>query len=360
MAPSATIKEPSARPRLLALDWLRGIAVLVMAECHVFNAVLAPQYREASWFAFLNWLNGFVAPAFLMVSGGVIGINLHNRWQDVVTFGRSWGKLWRRIGQILIVAYLLHIPTPLLWQFFGPRGPHLMALWTKMDILQCVAGALSLIVLLVPVTRNARMHRFVCVALAIVALVSVPGVARWGPTSTLPRPLLNYLWPTDVGLFPLVPWAVFPLLGVWLGPAIFSFTTRTWEQSARAALAGIVFMISARFVPGSGSYDAQFVFARIGWILPGLAVCCWFGRPVRGTAWILQFGELSLWSYTVHLILVYGSGVSLGLDALRIKDWSPVRDGLPPWATLIGLAMVLFLTALVVRWRAKSLQRKTK
>jgi hypothetical protein len=227
-----------------------------------------------------------------------------------------------------------------------------------MDILQCVGGSLSLIVLLVPVTRNARVHRFVCVALAIAALVSVDAVSRWAPGATVPRPLLSYLWPKDVGLFPLVPWAAFPLLGVWLGPAIFSFTKRTWEQGARAALAGIVFMIAARFVPGSSSYDAQFVFARIGWILLGLVACCWLGEPVRGTRWILEFGQLSLWSYTVHLILVYGSGVSLGLDALRIKDWSPVRDGLPPWATLVSLAIVLVLTALVVRWRAKSLQRK--
>jgi hypothetical protein len=215
------------------------------------------------------------------------------------------------------------------------------------------------IVVLVPVTRNARVHRSLCVALGIAALASVHTVARWAPNSSLPVPLLNYLWPTSVGLFPLVPWAAFPLLGVWLGPAIFSFASRTWEQSVRAALAGIAFLIAARCVPSTGSYDAVFVLGRMGWILLGLAVCCWFGKPVRGTGWILQFGELSLWSYTVHLIIVYGSGISLGLDALRLKEWSPVRNGLPPWATLICLAIVLFLTGLVVNWRAKSLQRKS-
>jgi uncharacterized membrane protein len=139
------VTQPTApKPtRLLALDWLRGVAVLVMVECHVFNAVLAAPCRQMAWFGFLNWLNGFVAPAFLMVSGGVIGINLHNRWQDVLAFGKSWRRLWRRVGQIFVVAYLLHLLTPLLWQFFGPRGPHLIALWTKMDILQCIVGSLS-------------------------------------------------------------------------------------------------------------------------------------------------------------------------------------------------------------------------
>lgn len=353
-----TAASASKPPRLLALDWLRGIAVLVMVECHVFNAVLAAPYRETAWFAFLNWLNGFVAPAFLLVSGGVIGMNLQNRWDDVLAFGKNWNRLWRRIGQIFIIAYLLHLPTPLLWQFFGPRGPHLIALWTKMDILQCVAGSLALIVLLVPLTRNPRVHRFVCVALGIAALAGVGAVARWAPSSSLPGPLLNYLWPANVGLFPLVPWAAFPLLGVWLGPAIFSFAGRTWERSVRAVLAGIVFLITARLVPSSGMYDGAFVFGRMGWILLALAVCCWFGKPVRGTGWILQFGELSLWSYTVHLIIVYGSGISFGMDALRTYQIKPFQDGLPPWAALICLALVLFLTGLIVNWRAKSLQRK--
>jgi len=351
------LSNSSTPSRLLALDWLRGIAVLVMVECHVFNAVLAPGYREAGWFVFLNWLNGFVAPAFLMVSGGVIGINLQKRWQDVLTFGKGWSRLWRRIGQIFIVAYLLHLPTPFLWQFFGPSGPHLIALWTKMDILQCIAGSLSLILLLVPVFRNARAHQLICAALGIVAVASLACVSKWGQSSMLPIPLLNYLWPTGVGLFPLVPWAAFPLLGVWLGPAIFS-TKETSQQCVRAVAAGVVFLVVARFAPSNGWYDGVFIFSRLGWVLIGLAACCWLGEPRRGTRWLLEFGQLSLWSYTVHLILVYGSGLSFGMDALRTYRIPPFTEGFPPWAALICLAFVLTVTAFVVRWRAKSLQRQ--
>ncbi len=312
---SATIAKSSAPSRLLALDWLRGIAVLVMVECHVFNAVLAPSYREAGWFVFLNWLNGFVAPAFLMVSGGVIGINLQKRWQDVLAFGKAWSRLWRRIGQIFVVAYLLHLPTPFLWQFFGPRGPHLIALWTKMDILQCIAGSLSLILLLVPVVRNIRLHQFVCVALGIVAVASLGLVASWGKSSTLPVPLLNYLWPTGVGLFPLVPWAAFPLLGAWLGPAIFS-TKKTSQQCLRAVAAGLAFLVVARFAPSNGWYDGIFVFSRLGWVLVGLAACRWPGEPSpRGTLLALGIQTiLTMVRYTVRLIMVYGSG-------LRVSGW---------------------------------------
>ncbi len=361
---SASAATPSSR--LLGLDWLRGFAVLVMAECHVFNALLAPEYRSSAWFSVLNWMNGLVAPAFLLVSGGVMGMNLNNRWQDVVTRGAAWRKMWRRVGQIFVVAYLLHLPTPLLWQFFGARGPHLLELWTKMDILQCIFGSLALILLLVPVTRRPEIHRIVCAALGLVAATTTMGVDGWASGVHVPKWLMNYLWPTGVGKFPVVPWAAFPLLGVWLGPAIFSEKT-VWRQTVRALVAGAVFLLAAQFMRSRLPYDAPFVFSRLGLVLVGLAGCCWLGTPKRGTEWILQFGQLSLWSYTVHLIIVYGCGISLGLDTLLplIKKWiasalkmQPPSPGFTPLTTLFWLSCVLFVTALVVKWRAKILQRQ--
>ncbi len=362
--------------RLHALDWLRGIAVLVMVECHVFNALLAPEYRSATWFQFLNRLNGFIAPAFLLVSGAVMGINLQNRWEKGTGLPRSErGKLWRRIGQIFLVAYLLHLPTPFLWQFFGPRGPHLIELWTKMDILQCVAGSLAIILLLVPVTRTPRVHRAVCVALGIVAATCAVPVTKWvtSAAASLPGPLLNYLWPTGIGLFPLIPWAGFPLIGVWLGPAIFdcsrsvsfgppavAVTQQTArggyaaatgqhprvQQMIRCVLAGIAMLVASQFMTAGQAYDAPFVFGRMGWLLVALGGCVWLDAPVKGTGWILQFGELSLWSYTVHLVIVYGSCMSLGLDSLKPR--------FSPAVAFPALALVLVVTALVVKWRAKS------
>jgi uncharacterized membrane protein len=330
----------SAPARLRALDWLRGIAVLVMVECHVFNALLAPEYRGSRWFPVLNWLNGFVAPAFLLVSGAVMGINLQKRWEQ------GTAKLWRRVGQIFVVAYLLHLPTVLLWQFFGARGPHLIDLWTKMDILQCVAGSLTIILLLVPITRSALVHRLACAVLGLLVANGTGFVANWKANGvSLPSWLLNYVWPTGIGKFPLVPWAAFPLIGVTIGPAFFHEPTRG-RQSVRASLGGILCIFVAQTMDRSQQYDARFVFERMGWVLVALAGCCWLHEAPRGTKWILQFGELSLWSYTVHLIIVYGSCISLGLDTLLGARWSPL-------AVLFWLTLVLFVTAVVVRWRSK-------
>lgn len=327
---------PTAPGRLRSLDWLRGVAVLVMVECHVFNALLAAEYRSTAWFRALDVLNGFVAPAFLLVSGAVLGLNLHHRGD------RGTGKLWRRVGQIFLIAYLLHLPTVLLWQFFGEQGPHLVELWTRMDILQCVAASLALVLLLVPLCRTPRVHRQVCLALGVLVTLLPVDVSP----AALPAWLRNYLGPTGVGLFPLLPWAGFPLLGVWWGPAIFNHPERR-HQTLRAALAGLTLLVTAQALPAGPVYGATFVWEKIGGVLLALGACVWLDAPVRGTAWILRFGELSLWSYAVHLVIVYGSCLNPGLAALHPRfAW---------WSALPALGLVLFVTARVVHWRAQQI-----
>ncbi len=326
--------------RQRSLDWLRGLAVVVMIECHVFNALLAASYRDATWFRWLDYLNGFVAPAFLLVSGAVMGINLQSRWEHGTV------KLWRRVGQILLVAYLLHLPTLYLWEFFGPGGTSLLAALTRMDILQCVAGSLAMVLLLAPVCRQPLLHRRVCLALGVgLALLTVDG-----SNVALPKWLLCYFWPTGIGLFPLVPWAGFTLIGVWLGPAILA-QPHPREQALRAAMAGLFMIFTASVLPAGPMYGAGFVFGRLGWLLAALAVCVWLDAPARGTRWCLRFGELSLWSYTVHLVIVYGSCLNPGLDALKAR--------FSPLVVVPTLGGVLFTTALVINWRAGLLARQS-
>src|SRR5207249_11015965 len=134
--------------------------------------------------------------------------------------------------------------------------------------------------------RTPRVHRAVCAALGILAATSAGPVTRWVLSGvTVPKPLLNYFWPAGIGLFPLVPWAGFPLFGVWLGPAIFSEKSRM-QQCLRCVLAGGAVLVGSRFMVAGQSYDAPFVFGRMGWLLIALGACVWLDAPVRGTGWI--------------------------------------------------------------------------
>src|SRR5437667_125911 len=54
--------------RVVAIDWLRGLAVLVMIQCHAM-ALLKPELRSGPFYGVLTWIDGLVAPAFILAAG---------------------------------------------------------------------------------------------------------------------------------------------------------------------------------------------------------------------------------------------------------------------------------------------------
>ena len=64
------------KKRALFIDLLRGLVLLIMIEVHVFNSMLMLEIKEMSWYSYLNFINGLVAPSFLFVSGLVFVLSL--------------------------------------------------------------------------------------------------------------------------------------------------------------------------------------------------------------------------------------------------------------------------------------------
>jgi uncharacterized membrane protein len=55
--------------RLSYIDWMRGLAILVMIEAHVFDAWTRPSDRQSLAFGVSAVLAGFAAPMFLFLAG---------------------------------------------------------------------------------------------------------------------------------------------------------------------------------------------------------------------------------------------------------------------------------------------------
>ena len=55
--------------RLAYLDWMRGLAVLIMLQGHVLEGWLRPQDRGSEWFWLSQFLGGLPAPIFLFLVG---------------------------------------------------------------------------------------------------------------------------------------------------------------------------------------------------------------------------------------------------------------------------------------------------
>src|SRR5215470_5390935 len=62
--------------RLAYLDWMRGLAVLIMLQGHVLEGWLRPQDRGSEWFWLSQFLGGLPAPIFLFLVGTSLALVL--------------------------------------------------------------------------------------------------------------------------------------------------------------------------------------------------------------------------------------------------------------------------------------------
>ena len=101
---------PTVGARVQAFDWLRGLAVLVMIQCHAM-VLLHPALKDDPLFRVLARLDGLVAPAFTFSAGFSLAL--------VQVRGATSGaratrvlKTLRRLGEVLAVATLVN------WMWF--------------------------------------------------------------------------------------------------------------------------------------------------------------------------------------------------------------------------------------------------
>jgi uncharacterized membrane protein len=195
------------------LDLIRGWAVIVMIEVHCVNVWL-PSEAIPAW---LQYLNGLVAPSFIMAAGYSLALSTFRPDGGI----RPFGPTARRLGFILACAYLLHAPGLNLadWTLLATAQKFRELL--KIDVLQCIVFSLLILNALARIIRRPRIYAGVALAAALaVALASprlwLPGVADgwWMPI----RGLVNGNPDRGVtALFPLFPWFSFAAFGSVLG-----------------------------------------------------------------------------------------------------------------------------------------------
>ena len=96
--------------RFTFIDLLRGWAIIIMIEVHVFNAFLLPELKQTGWFDILTFVNGLVAPAFLFVSGFAFQVSSGSKLDDMRKFKSSFWKKLLRYFSIILIGYALHLP----------------------------------------------------------------------------------------------------------------------------------------------------------------------------------------------------------------------------------------------------------
>jgi uncharacterized membrane protein len=315
--------------RLAYIDWLRGLACVLMFQTHCYDAWLGDVPRNSNFFVWSQLGGTFPAPLFLFLAGISFAIVVNKLRQKQVASNLIARITIRRGAEIFALGLLFRLQ-----EFAIALG---WAPWTdlfRVDILNTIGVSLMLMgvlcwAVLAFSNQSNQGLKAAASALAVAALISAltPLLwTKWQPRF-LPWELETYidgvhnLGQPQSGLFPIFPWAAFAFAGLALGFLVTSESAKRLGAYVflLAGASGIALIWISRFLDSRQLqiypvYDywhtsPEFFIIRVGMLLlltsSAYAWCRW-GPGVWGFSPLIQLGQTSLLVYWVHLEFVYG------------------------------------------------------
>ncbi len=318
-------KKPSWAPKMLsaqritAIDLARFVAMIMMVQGHVIDALLSPAYYNINEFPWdvWNFLRGFTAQVFLIVSG-IVSVFANKRLDN----GKlKPGTFKRRVNLALILialGYLFAFPANKIWDLFFIDNSYLVSLF-RANILQLIGVSLFFVVLLYRLTRNDKTLSWIALTIALIISGLSPFVHQVNWFNYLPEFIASYLSFEHGSFFPIFPYTAFMFYGVFLGTILKKIDAekRTKFIIIWVTLAGII-LIAA----GSGFRELLWEFAiyiptkvnpaaiifQIGCVLAGVGFWAFiYSKTKKLSFYYAMFGKRALMVYVFHLIVLYGT-----------------------------------------------------
>jgi uncharacterized membrane protein len=331
--------------RLAYIDWMRGLACVLMFQTHCYNSWLTAEARKSALYAWSQLGGTLPAPLFIFLSGISLALVTEKLREKGAARSAIAKKSILRGVEIYGLGILFRIQEYVLGYPISP--------WTdlvRVDILNILGISMMLMGALCWLTSFGASaqgstsqvatgaqrlaiwrSRAVLAALAAAAFVILVTPPLWATNRLkwLPWPLESYLNGVHVfgrpqpWLFPIFPWVAFAFAGLAAGFFLVSDFAKRKEVAAFLALGGTGILACAlsRLFDASpirlydpGIYDywhtsPNFFLMRCGILLMILflvhAWCRW-GFAAKGFSPIMQLGQTSLLVYWVHIEFVYG------------------------------------------------------
>jgi uncharacterized membrane protein len=315
--------------RLAYIDWMRGLACVLMFQTHCYDAWMSPEAKKTS--SLIGWskLGGTLpAPLFIFLAGVSFALVTEKLREKGIARAAIANQTILRGAEIFGMGLLFRVQEFALGYPWSP--------WTdllRVDVLNILGLSMMLMGVLCWLTgsgdtANSRMRTMMAGLLttALVAMASPPLWTTHRP-KFLPWPLESYINGVHIfdqpqpWLFPSFPWSAFAFAGLVVGFFLFSDFAKRRERGAFAALGGAgIFagVLSILFDRSSvklyAVYDywhsnPNFLLMRCGILLVILFLVyswCRWGLAQKGFSPIIQLGQTSLLVYWVHIEFVYG------------------------------------------------------
>ena len=355
--------------RLAYIDWLRGLACVLMFQAHCYNSWLRTDAREAEFYRWSQAAATLPAPLFIFVAGVSVAMVTQRLREKGMARNAIARTTIRRGAEIYGLGLLFRGQEYLLGY---PKAP-----WTdllRVDVLNILGLSMMLLGVLcwataseTPEKSRARAIVFGLAAATLVALAT-PWLWTTHRPRWLPWPLESYIngvhtyGEPQTWLFPIFPWVAFGFVGLALGFLLFSdfakkreawfFVTVGGVGVIACELSQLLDAAAVRLYPVA-IYDywhtsPEFFLMRCGILLAlvflAYAWCRW-GFAQKGFSPIIQLGNTSLLVYWAHIEFVYGRFSILPKGRCNIPQ---ATAGL----LVIFLAM-LALSVVRTRWKKR-------
>jgi uncharacterized membrane protein len=299
--------------RRVYLDWLRGIAVLIMIEAHTIDSWTLVSERGRAGFGYAMILGGFGAPVFLFLAGAALVLAASGGARKSSSIDEAAAAARRRGWEIFGLAFLFRLQS---WVLSGgaPLGTLL-----KVDILNIMGPAMAGAATLWGLSKRDSWRVVLLLGTAVAFTMLTPPVRAAAWLSPLPDPIEWYLRPyPGRTTFTLFPWAGFLFAGAALGVWLDRARTPQSERRLVAILAVVgpllaVAGYAASFLPplyanaNFWTSSPTFFFLRLGVLVTLVPIAYIISSWLRTMSAPLEyFGRASLFVYWIHVEMVYG------------------------------------------------------
>jgi uncharacterized membrane protein len=315
--------------RLAYIDWMRGLACVLMFQTHCYDAWLSPAARLSKFFMYSQLGGTFPAPLFLFLAGISFALVTEKLWKKNLPPAQIARATIRRGAEIFGFGLLFRLQEYVIAWGWAPLSDLL-----RVDVLNTIGVSMMLMGvvcwLVLSIHSGARSRLALVLASTatalLISLLTPPLWTTWRP-DWLPWPLESYingvhnLGTPQAWLFPIFPWTAFAFAGLATGFILQSDWARERQTLIflLAGATGIGFVAAAHWLDAQprqlyAVYDywhtsPNFFLIRVGMLLAILTASyawCRWGPGQWGFSPLIQLGQASLLVYWVHLEFVYG------------------------------------------------------
>ena len=335
-APSAAPAQAAAS-RLSAIDWMRGIVMVLMTVDHAsahFNAgrlmtdgafMYTPGAPLPAAQFLTRWVSHLCAPTFVFLAGTALALSVEKR--------RAKGEPARALDRFIVTRGLVIAALDPIWMSWAFTRPG--------TVLLQVLYAIGLSLILMAPLRRLSTRAMLGVSLGLIGGGELlAGLAMWasGGSPSIPAALLftGGRFPPVMIAYPLVHWLALMMLGWAFGRSLSEGSIRPERWLAAAGAGALALFAGLRWLNGYGNMrlfrgddsalqwlhvskyppSITFIGLELGLMALCLAALFALSRRSPDAPWmrpLLVLGQTALFFYILHVHVHLAASHTLGM-----------------------------------------------